>query len=124
VEQIANRLFWHIAGEFNLRVVAVALGDRFYVTRRVGMISTCYYQTYTGHFCRNRPKCFDHRFQSLVSSPLAKGKDPLSRLFTPRKVGILRTTGEDSMRTKMHMRGAIFFPQNSAILRQQNGNRV
>src|SRR5712692_9192514 len=106
---IASCLFWHISGEFNLRVVAVALGDCFYVTRRVGMISTCHYQTYPGHFCRNRAKCFDHWLQALVRSPLAKGKHTLGRLFAPRKVGILRTAGKDSMRAKVHMLSAIFF---------------
>jgi len=123
-EEIANRRFWDIAGKFDLRIMAVTFGDRFHVARRVGMISTCHHQAYPRHFQGNRPKSLNHRLQPLVGPPLTKGKHALSRWVTPRKVGVFRTTGKDSMRAKVHMLGAIFFTENSTVRRQQNGNRI
>jgi len=123
-EEIANRRFWDIAGKFDLRIMAVTFGDRFYVARRVGMISTCHHQAYPRHFQGNRPKSLNHRLQPLVGPPLTKGKHALSRWVTPRKVGVFRTTGKDSVRAKVHMLGAIFFTENSTVRRQQNGNRI
>jgi len=123
-EEIANRRFWDIAGKVNLRVMAVTFGDRFYVARRIGMISTCHHQAYLRHFQGNRPKSLNHWLEPLVGPPLTKGKHALSRWVTSRKVGVFRTTGKDSVGAKVHMLGAIFFTQNSAVRRQQNRNRI
>jgi hypothetical protein len=88
------------------------------------MIATGYYEFGFGQLRHQRIKSLDHKFQTLVRSPLSKSQNPVGRSSTTREVGEFRTPGQQSVRTEMDVVPAVLIIENLAIAGHKYGDRI
>ena len=83
LECICQLIFGYVATEFDAFIPCTLLSNRIDVARRLGMISAANDESRFRHLFHQKIECLNHRFQALVGSPFAEGKDAVNRIATP-----------------------------------------
>lgn len=73
---------------------------------------------------RDQIKCFDHEFETFVSSPFTKRQDAMDRRSPPREVGKLRAPRENTMGAQMNVVSPILIVQDLSIAGHQHRYRI
>jgi hypothetical protein len=124
LEQTRQLILIHVAGELDRGIPTVLFLQRVYVASRLRMVSPGDDQLGVGHGILHKLECFNHQFQSLVSSPLAERQDTVLGIATAGKIRIFGTAREHSMGAHMHIIATILLMQDFPISGHENRNRI
>jgi hypothetical protein len=119
LEKFRQAIFMHVSRELNCRIAGALRLHRFNVARSLRMVSAGDDQLGIRQYVADGLKRIDHQFEALVGPPLAEGKYAMLRATAPGKVGILRSTGKNSVRPDVNIVAAIFLGENSPIAGHQ-----
>jgi len=124
LKEQGNVFFRDITEELNLRMVAPLLRNRVDISSRFWMVSPGDHQLRVGKLRGDFDEGVDNRLQPLVCAPFPEGENAMIRIAALRKVGIFGPSRQNSVSAHMHRAAAIFFPDQAAIGRKQDGNRI
>jgi len=124
LEKIGQLILMHVTGELNCRIPCALFFYGFDIAGSLGVVATCNDQLSAGQDVGHSLECIDHKFETLVGSPLAKGKDAVLRIAAPRKIGVLGSSCQNAVRPDMNILAAIFFREDPAIARHEYGHRI
>jgi hypothetical protein len=91
---------------------------------RLRVVASRDHQLCTGQFGVDDLKGFDHQLKPLVGSPLAECENAMFGIAATAKVRKLGPAGQDSVRAQVNVIAPIFFMQDPAISRHEDGYRI
>ncbi|MCU1300801.1 MAG: hypothetical protein JWQ87_1085 [Candidatus Sulfotelmatobacter sp.] len=88
------------------------------------MIPSTDNQLCVGHCSSHNLERFNHELQAFVGSPFSESEDPVLGITTPGEIRILGPTCQNAVGTHVNIIVPIFFMENLAVSRHQDGNRI